>query len=184
MPRGRAGADHHEVDLVDPGRLSQLEEPAGYLDDNTRVADLIEVPPRDPLLDGVSGTKNRSEGPEPVDDRQIGCHAYEILLRQVWIYVDFHTTSTSGPSLDNCGSSARSFERWTLSPLFIGRDSLISRLCHQRLFARIAHPLRRTKDRWMDTMESKCKTQLSDQGESKQPQRDSNPCRHLERVVS
>ena len=42
---GGAGADHHEVDLVDPGRLSQLEEPAGHLDEKTRVASLIEVTP-------------------------------------------------------------------------------------------------------------------------------------------
>jgi hypothetical protein len=32
--------------------------------------------------DGVPGAKDRSEGPESVDDRGIGRHAYEILLRQ------------------------------------------------------------------------------------------------------
>jgi hypothetical protein len=32
--------------------------------------------------DGVPGTKDRSEGPEPVDDRRIGRHAYETLLRK------------------------------------------------------------------------------------------------------
>jgi hypothetical protein len=42
---GRAGADHHEVDLVDPGGLSQLEETAGHLNEKTRVASVIEVTP-------------------------------------------------------------------------------------------------------------------------------------------
>ena len=79
---GGAGADHHEVDLIDPSRLLQLEESAGHLDEEARVACLIEITPRDPVPDGVSGPKDGSEGPEPVDDRRIGRHAYETLLRQ------------------------------------------------------------------------------------------------------
>jgi hypothetical protein len=40
-----AGTHDHEVDLVDPGRLSQLEESAGHLNEETRVAGLIKVTP-------------------------------------------------------------------------------------------------------------------------------------------
>jgi hypothetical protein len=42
---GSPYADHHEVNLIDPGRLSQLEEAAGHLDEETRVAGLIQVTP-------------------------------------------------------------------------------------------------------------------------------------------
>ena len=73
----------------------------------------------------------------------------------------------------------------SVSPLFCGGDTGISTARVIRtLRVHPAHQLPGTMGNWMDRVESNYKMELSDQEEFKQPQRDSNPCRHLERVVS
>ncbi len=52
-----------------------------------------------------------------------------------------------------------------VSPLFIGGDTVIGTAYFISDSSHTAHPLLGTKDSWMDTVESKCEAELSDQGE-------------------
>ncbi|MGA8726227.1 MAG: hypothetical protein WB565_14435 [Acidimicrobiales bacterium] len=71
---GRTRAHDDEVDLVDSGCLSQLEKSSRNLEEEARVAGLVEVTPGDPVLDCISGAKDHSQGPEPIKDRQTFGH--------------------------------------------------------------------------------------------------------------
>ena len=62
--------------------------------------------------------------------------------------------------------STSASESRLVSTLFRWRHRDLYGLCHQRLFARSAHRLLGTNVKRMDTLESSCEAQLSDQGES------------------